>query len=530
MSEFAIPTTDRAEYIERARDSCPVHGPDKAGYLQAGFEINDWRELGFDDEAIIDYAHDTAQPSIVKYLQAEAGLERAATVLDSPPNQGSIHRALRQGSVNFTDKLTTRLAEDIIAAIGERPTGFHIQHLMFQALSTVHLTTKHIDHAGGRVEPQVESRLVNQLVAKLIAQGDVSSMCGRLSNNNDLDRDIQQQVSQLQGIYRLTYPDSSTPQSIFIEGKVRNVLALSEQANLMSGIVRKMPVEATPEQTAELRKANDQLAALYRKIQRYDIKPIDFRIDDTLAGHDVVLHSTADFTAGHNGEEAVAYVRLLSSTMNQQDKLDIALQTHRDEGGVKQVALNSQGVIGIDANGELHSGFYVRTNTLPLRMLLESQGLAAQYEVLRARLLGCLFDAVAPATIVERFAEVKPSTATGQLDVPREASDIVGRIILPRLRYLAGNKNKEIHRQFTIASKQEEEHLARQLRLHGVSSHLRLLPPGGRASKTAIEHSKLDRGDDFIIPDGYTYVRGHQRGSAEYGRVLGHVATQTIEQ
>lgn len=143
------------------------------------------------------------------------------------------------------------------------------------------------------------------------------------------------------------------------------------------------------------------------------------------------------------------------------------------------------------------------------------------------KLLSRLFDAVAPATIVER---IKASQRKQGIASPPEhkSTNPIQRLVLPRLRYLNSLPTmKELRSDFDTALKAEQEATARMVAYHKIAARLRNLPAGARASETAIQNAKAAYGDDFVMPEGMTFVKDYEYGDPKVGEVVGYIAVKS---
>ncbi len=298
----------------------------------------------------------------------------------------------------------------------------------------------------------------------------------------------------------------------------------------------------TPEYTtanvAELRRNNDVLAGVVQKIRTYGISSIIFSLEDVWPGYDAIYHEPSDSGLTAKGEQPTALIRLAPTDRPAHEKVDLTL-SHAGgiEGDLKKLQLSDgDPLITIDRKGELYLGFGISENCVPLRTLFEYDGALAAYEHIRARFLGNLFDAVAPAAIVERLVPPDPPKIPGQrtnASEPERAADVVvHRLLLPRINYVLGQSMKQLRAQFAAALRDEQSAapvgtLKVRQRWHEVAPRLRRLPPNARgASPEAVGRAKEQFGDDFEMPAGYTFQRKHERGNRELGVVAGHVAVQ----
>ncbi|MEK7153426.1 MAG: hypothetical protein AAB834_05740, partial [Patescibacteria group bacterium] len=286
--------------------------------------------------------------------------------------------------------------------------------------------------------------------------------------------------------------------------------------------------------TEELGRQNTVLAAQMQRIRGFGVKSLAFPFGEVVPGQDVVYHNFKVLGEQVVGEQPLALIRIVPAELERAIKLDTTARRETIiKGGLEELLISGGGpVINVNNKGELYCGLGITTNSIPMRTLFERHDGAAKYEVLRTQLLVRLFDAIVPATIVERLSTAPAPTSdrTPPSDRKDSASDVVYAMLVPRIRYVESLTARQLREQFRAAFDAENQAartLAIARRLHIVPGFKRKLPLGARVSGDAIKEAKQEWGEGYELPPGYTFVKEHDRGDERAGKVIGHTATKS---
>lgn len=157
----------------------------------------------------------------------------------------------------------------------------------------------------------------------------------------------------------------------------------------------------------------------------------------------------------------------------------------------------------IDQDGELYSDIHCE---MPLSHIAASIGKYEGYRALQAEMIGHYYN-LTHATPVDVAAVHAGSRETPVKQPTEMPIEVLRRLIVPRistgLQHVNHNGDAEI----------------RRLKLHDVVWHRRKLPEGWSPSPEALQ---LAEEAGVVLEEGETFVREHNRGSKELGRVAGH--------
>ncbi len=412
------------------------------------------------------------------------------------------------------------LSDSFLASLGRRPDSIDIQNAMMFSCVAIAMINSTITKPHAE---DIESDIVNQFSNMLLAKMDPTLLCHAYTGANARGDAEQLSINIAAQFVQATGNKASV---LFVASKIM-ALWINVANAVTSNNMRKAIGEVAQDDavTQEQRRINTDFATSIQRLRAYGIKPIIFPFGDVVPGSDAVYHEFADFDDVGSGEQPLAVIRLVSQDSPMADKVRIDI---RKVPGVldrlRQYVLGDSDrvIITIDRRGDLHAGLGDRKNALPLQVLFERNGDAAKYEMLRSALLSRLFDAVAPARIVERMGDYGPR---GIPEGPQFASTSpIQRLLLPRLRYLTSMKLGELRRAFDAALADERRENERQAFYTGVAPFLRNLPAGAQAGDDARRYAKEAFGDNFELPPGKTFIRGHERTSHRAGEVAGYLA------
>ncbi|MDB5176321.1 MAG: hypothetical protein JWM81_1179 [Candidatus Saccharibacteria bacterium] len=504
--------------------ACEEHGEFLQAQYEAGLRLQELFDAGFSDEDIQVYAED--DPELHKVFLAQAA---AYNVLVPPPNTTlKIRSILRSNKTTEIWPLASAMADTFVDEIGYKPDGMVILGaVMFHALAVSTVTQT----LGRKVNPNTESAIVNTFGLALLARSDKALLCGSGfdSSNEESLAMIATTVKSYQDYFAQVYPMFQVPDERFLAMKIQMHIMALDQARELNRVGTWLPkLEITPAELHEQQTRNTEFAKYLQRIRRYGIKDISFPAPYIYSNGELVFSDAGSIGQSVQGEQPLARVKIVDESLEPAKKFGYEPRPGMGYATFA-VAAHANLLLAIDSKGELHAGLTLGVDAMPLRDLFEQEGRSAEYEFLRTRVLSELFDTIAPATIVKRLNT--ETTDARQPGKEHEPSDVVYTMPLARIRYdyLQANIGGKIKKDFDDALEQEKDHLQSELhhlRLHDVTSHLRRIPDTASPSERAIGFSKQAYGEDYIIPEGYTFVRKHERGSEEYGRVLGHNAVK----
>jgi hypothetical protein len=418
--------------------------------------------------------------------------------------------------------------------------------LMF-ALATALTTSQIMSQPGGkRSLPPLESPVVTQFGNTLLAKVNKDLLCESFAGGNQAT--AEERAFALARKYTAMYQQlgGNALNETFLASKIMGQWITTGNLRRFHSIKDSITgPEYTAVEVAELGKRNGELTQVIKKIRSYGVSSIIFPLEGTIPGYDAVYHEASDLDLPSLiGEQPLALIRITPADQPAEAKVDLSL-THT--GGIKENLQRLElgegdPLLTMDQSGELHLGYGISENSVPLRILFEHDNAAAAYEELRARLLSSLFDAVTPALIVGRLTPSGPPNMTGagqsQSQAEYTPDTVVHRLVLPRIRYVQDQTMKQLRAEFAEALQAESAQALRaeqaaiaktqiRQRWHKVSGFLRRLPVNARgASAAAVERAKEYFGPDFEMPDRYTFRKPHERGDRTKGVVAGHLAVQ----
>ncbi len=172
---------------------------------------------------------------------------------------------------------------------------------------------------------------------------------------------------------------------------------------------------------------------------------------------------------------------------------------------------------------------------IPLDMYFAQSGRRAMFPIFRLIHLLRLYDLVVPVEAMRQAAlpgwPGRPVSEAGRQ--PRQArreppERFFRTLVVPRLRLLGdtGALDRAMAHEVDDARRLTERLTTKLMDRHDIVGFLRPLPLGRRATDRARTLALQERGI-AAIPEGYTYVKNHSRGSQENGAV-GHIARRRV--
>lgn len=527
MPEGGLPAALQGpEAPDAIRASCDQHGEYYARALEAAQFIAALSIEGIDEGEIARRVGE-ADPMVTQTWEST----NATDELYSRTTTAHRTRLLSMLTGSKTAEINTfadTVSDEFIANLGRKPDMSDLQNAtMFFALAVAQT------RRGTRkpVASMIESAVVNQFCTTLLAKADPTLLCLTYAGRG-LRSDVEQYAlgltNQLMGMFKdMTGHDDLKPE--FLASKLLSLWLNAGNALAIHSVRESMPEIASDE--AELReqsRTNARFAGVIQRVRHYGIKPVIFNVLDVVPGYDAVYHEFADLNQTVRGEQPMAFIRLVPQETPAEEK--VVLKT-TDTGGIGDSARRLELDMGnvplvLDGRGELFLGLGISNNAIPLRILFGQSGSMGQYEELRSTLLSRLFDAVAPATVVERLARPAPQGPGIAAERPKhESSSALRRLMLPRVHYVDSMKLGDLRKAFdaALAAELAENEISDETR--PIAPYLRNLPVTCRGpSDTAIELAKKKFGDDFELPPGKTFVSGYDLPVGRGKGVVGYEA------
>lgn len=524
--------------IDKVEQVCAVHGPTLAQEMRSSLELGELVQAGFDEEDIRIYVEGT---KLGEFLHRVEGLESYIETVKEKYS-GDIIELFAHPSPRTLAEVAQNIAAELPPYLLEGLSFSELTTLVMSNAMMVATIKRSVPNQRNTSMGIIESSLVNQITIELVHIMDTDAICPNILKMDTLKDGSIHSAAALADYYmndfNQTYPsDPMNPR--FLSSKIDMLKGFLLQSKSIDELITSIPeVSQTPEQFEQTRAMNDEFAKKMGKVRRYDIKSLVFSAEEQGSDRDISYREYRDLeifndaTTPVRGTENVLAAANIGwpgvplSPVLKFSKLDKRSSMELDDARV--FMLDSDGIVIVDRQGELWFGLGLTGSESPsisMRREFEEAGHETAYEQLRGRMLSNIFDAIAPATIVQSVANA-PLVGDKVSTEANEPEDVIRKMVLARLRYMR-QPTKLIHREFYQVEQQEKQYIQEQerhLRLHNVASHLRILPPGARPSQKSIEDSKRKWGEDYEIPEGYTFVNNHTRGDAMYGRVLGHQA------
>lgn len=521
-----FPVTQQAELAEKIRASCPEHGSYYADVAEATFSLANISGASPDGD---EFARrlDEAGPSVMKAWESSRAVQQLYENTTTK-HALKIYQILTQSRTSAINPLGDELSTEFITSLGRQPDMIDIQNATLLFTFATALVRKRAWDARKDVAPDVESAVITQFTNTLLAKMDPSLLCQAYASNArrvDVEESVLAIASKGAETFRQMTGHSIDPS--FIGAKLMSLWINSGNAMAAHKLKDDMHETANDTNIAEMRRANTEFAKHIQRVRTYGIKNIIFELGDILPGTDSVYHEFSDLGFPVKGEQPLALIHMVYSTLPAEEKVVLA---PTPIGGVTDVlkGFDFAGLVLIlDRHGDIFVGYGVSNSSVPLQKLFESSNASGKYETLRTALLSRLFDAIAPAEIVERITSTVRQTAPAANAPEHVSSSVIQRLLLPRLRYLESTKTRQLRDEFDAALHAEQEAIARQARYRHIAPYLRNLPAAAKgASETAISKAKDAFGPDFELPERKTFVSDYEVGSPEVGKVIGYIAVK----
>lgn len=459
---------------------------------------------GYDEQEMQEYLEDN--PQFAKYYDFIEAID------DVFSDDTSTRTILRHQKLNQVSDYGQKTVEQFVSKMGRNPTLNEVFKFTAIHLTRVADATR---ESSIPVNATFESHVVNTTTNKLLTYCDFSTLCPiSYSQDYSVHSQTAEQFNQQRSALGMPAINHD-----FIANKF---LYVSQSAGNLGNFIR--GAIATPDfyETAEAvemaKEHNDVFAKNMQKVRRFGINPVVFDAGSLLPNTELVYSSPksiADNVAF--SENALGAVRFVNSDTD--PELMFVKKTIPGTAAIAYEGTLSYS--SFDSTGNLFLGIEGNTG-LSVKTIFERIGKPNTYEVLRGMLLAKLFDAIAPPSVITTHND-KASAHPKQLtESTKSPNDVVTTMVLPRIHYLS-KRQRDIKKDFEAANT-EDKLVATNLRSHSVAEHLRRIPENARPSKEAILMSKSVFGDAYELPEGYTFVRAHERGNEANGRVLGHIA------
>lgn len=295
--------------------------------------------------------------------------------------------------------------------------------------------------------------------------------------------------------------------------KISNIELFIEQRILLEryfdGMPEKDPQPVSPEQIEQDTADIAELFAEARTKQRYGVKigykEQDYRPGSLVFTPPVEVESIAA-PGVHPLTTQTVEKNSLAGIMDSDKtsfKKKIGYKNTPTSQGMFQIGLGLEGrqVFSLQENGELATGHTDK----PLAITAAERGAYNAYRHLQAEVLAAYIDLTTPLELSRKTRDVRAPKA-GTTDYNREPGvDIVRKLLVPRIK--------------ATDTENDGDGTPREIRLHGVVWHIRVLPAGFHASPQA---QRLADEAHITLAEGETFVRAHQRGSKTLGEVVTH--------
>jgi|GEM_PF-2789820 len=522
--------------IEALRNACPQHGDYYADQLEAQVKLSNLMDPNMTDDDLLAIVE--GDPQLSSAHARFDVLQRFADAI-ALPQQGP-KRLLAQGKASLINPYVEQLSDQFVATLGEAPDYLDVEKSMLLFASQAICTNRELDRPA---QGKFLTAVVNQFANTMLAKSDMSKHCNSLFRGDQkefFEKTRAKITRMVDDIAAMT--GHHLPEDYFLA----KLAAMRQTAYGISKIDEAK--KAMPEVTAsdaEIREAGRQNTAFAKQIQRiraYGVKSIIFPFEDVVPGMDATYHTPRMFGFDVLGDQPLAIIEIASVDESAEAKLDKNVKVENvlsDDMRMITFGIGAA-IVSIDSNGELFHGIN-SAHGVPLRTFFEHHHSLGKYEALRSALLSRLFDAVAPATIVDRVeseveAETTKTRTSGKQPSANQTAAVINRLMLPRMRYLKTHNAKAIKKDFDTAIEAEAQAqdatpspVKHGKRLHEVEGFTRLLPNNSKGpGKKAIERAKEYYGEDYELPPGYTFVQTHERGDETLGVVSGYVATKRV--
>lgn len=272
--------------------------------------------------------------------------------------------------------------------------------------------------------------------------------------------------------------------------------------------------EVSDEEAKELNRINDAFGEASNRLVTYTPKPAVGELDDcntqiVFIDKDVSSHTviTEDSSVQYTLIKVFKGIDLSSSSAEL-----MYTRPHKNIGGVvKRIVIKGHETGILDADLVLYKNRHLTLTGGLLSQFAKSIGMENQEVLLNSMILSQNFDLIVPVYVVDLANEEAEATQRNLTGVP--ITDKMRRLVLARTRVL-----QEFGKDIEKAIQNEEDaDFAAQSRpgvaKHKVVGFMRRLPYGYKASPEARSNCLEETGSE--IPDGWTYVKKHARGSVE---------------
>lgn len=507
---------------------CPEHGDFNARIQVALNEIGELIQAGFTEDEIEYWVNDKKDEYIDRAYLAHQAI---AKVLLNPMAEISLFNALRSNKTTKISELSRKLADEFMNKLGYEPTPqvvvFATMNLALQVALTNHRMLR-----GGSSGVH-ESALVNGFTSHLVARVDRSRLC--ISDNSDEENDnIRSAVSNFRQLAQ-TLPGAADIAEEFLGMKIKVAHNSLRTLKDLMRLEDELSMRGSSEEISRegLVARNDALTNYVQRIRSYGVKDVSFPSGDIVYDNsEIVLINPYTTDLGSVKSELtrtdpLALVKIVPNDADAQTKYKLTKQDNPLGTTSEWFETNAYHIITVGRDGHLHAG--ITSTSLSIQDVFEHDGRPEMYEKLRSALLSFIFMSIAPATIVDKMRDIAPIKQNTAQGAATNKGDVIYPIILPRkiIRFFEGRRIGEVKSEFKDAlhtEQQTEEKAHRNLRRHAVVGHVMRIPKGAHPSPAAYANALKYEGPDYVIPEGYTYVKPHERGDERFGRVLGHTA------
>lgn len=501
-------------------------------------ELQELLDAGFEDDDLDAYAADNEGLRAALQMHRISTFAMERTINTGDPIARNIREILSKNKSSLIEPTMSQLVDAVLEQMSDKPTSGMLQAIVTAVSTGVALDTR---IAGVTDRVSLESAVVNQFTAELISRIPLDNICksftsiGTREHSTD-DPLVQGSIAAADLINR-SFPQYPSINYNFLLNKQNYLMTGLNAAGTIHGMIRDIEPPQDFDRVEELSNASEEMAKQIGRIRSYGIKPMIFELGDEAAGRKAVYREPNEFLDDlgmsdlrdpHN-----SLANITVPTQGNDNPMDILLTHYNRLDGNKMQRMLLEGnesTYVVTRNGEIRAGVSTLNGTMNVRKMFELQGNTAGYELLRAKILSQIFDATAPAKIVDRLQADDAANTMIDGAEPRSKGDIVYDMVIRRTRY-AKQPMRAIKKAFNDAiheESEEAERLQRHLRLHDVTGHIRKIPSNALPSEMAIQNSKEAFGPDYELPEGYTFVKTHERGDISIGRVVGHTAVQGV--
>lgn len=535
--------TDPVPSVEAApacSDYC-VHAQEHQAMATIVAEMREYLEAGLSEEDVLRYVEDYSVGR--ELIRASVSFDEIIQETGQVGGglSGVIRKSLRTGKAETIRAAIEGLSDLALEKYGFEPTVVQSQYAVLAVAFAVAINQRFVDRTGhGKTTgiTALESTIVNGFTSNLLSRISTDNLCTTYASHFREERQegslIGQMVGELNGLFNEAYAQGVPMHEDYLYYKVMffmNQIARVREIEAFAAEIDEPETEVSPE---ELRPVNNEFAEQIRRLRSYEVAPVLFDLGAEGANRRAVYRQGRDF-AGLLPEELRKFSDSSLATLGvvtAENDNPFELKAVPIAGDSQRFFIEGmERILRVDLHGELWGNIPGESPGIQLKLVFERLGHSTKYELLRSRILSQVFDATAPATIVEQLNRLEVSRDNEE-DTRQSSDRVVYGMLLPRVRYMRspiGQIRKDFAGAFKTEEREAEAKIARRLRRHTVSGHLRKIPAGSKPSAIAILKARAAYEDeDYELPEGYTFVSRHERGDESKGRVIGHRAVSSV--